>query len=214
MTEQIRDTLIFNDDKYEPFLYDGGEPLFVPELHGLSPKWTSTACYRGYQATYEVIYNRIYLIELYVNLFDLDLNMKIKGEKKGPMIHYSEPEFTEGFLSEFNNHYELRYPLDFTGSLLVGQKSGLYPYVCDDAYVKEYEEEIGSIFTWPCESLYRLHFKDGKLMRCEDMHEKNAPYREQIKKLMAEEGQRRIDALEQSREKGRDIFSDDDDVPF
>lgn len=63
MTAQIPDTIIYEGDKYELIGMAGGD-LISPEQFGMEPEMISTACYRGYYATYELTDEGLYLREL------------------------------------------------------------------------------------------------------------------------------------------------------
>ena len=45
-----------------------GNGLFVPGAFGLTPVWMSTACYRGYQCTYEVADAMLLIRELQIQI--------------------------------------------------------------------------------------------------------------------------------------------------
>ena len=45
-----------------------GNGLFVPGAFGLTPVWMSTACYRGYQCTYEVADAMLMIRELQIQI--------------------------------------------------------------------------------------------------------------------------------------------------
>lgn len=60
MTAQISDTFLFNGDTYYLIGINGGS-LASPEQFGMEPEMISTACYRGFYATYELTEKALYL---------------------------------------------------------------------------------------------------------------------------------------------------------
>ena len=62
MTSQITDTFLFKGDEYSLIAMKGGN-LATPEQFGMEASSYSTACYRGYFATYELINNLLFLRE-------------------------------------------------------------------------------------------------------------------------------------------------------
>ena len=60
MTAQICDTFIFKGEGYSLIGIQGGN-LSSPAQFGMVPMMNSTACYRGFYATYELTENGLYL---------------------------------------------------------------------------------------------------------------------------------------------------------
>lgn len=52
MTAQIHDTFVYRGEGYSLIGEKGGD-LFSPTQYGMTPKMISTACWRGFYATYE-----------------------------------------------------------------------------------------------------------------------------------------------------------------
>ena len=63
MTAQISDTVLYQGKEYSIIGLSGGD-LICPEQFGMEPKMMSTACYRGYYATYELTEKALYLRSL------------------------------------------------------------------------------------------------------------------------------------------------------
>lgn len=63
MTAQFTDTFIFRGDQYSLIGIDGGT-LALPEQFGMEPEQFSSACYRGFYATYELTEEALYLREM------------------------------------------------------------------------------------------------------------------------------------------------------
>jgi hypothetical protein len=54
MTAQISDTVLYQNNEYSLIGRDGGD-LVTPEYFGMEAEMISTACYRGFYATYALI---------------------------------------------------------------------------------------------------------------------------------------------------------------
>lgn len=63
MTAQFTDTFIFRGDQYSLIGISGGA-LALPEQFGMEPEQFSSACYRGFYATYELTEEALYFREL------------------------------------------------------------------------------------------------------------------------------------------------------
>ena len=63
MTGQVSDQLIYQGRTFNIAGVDG-MGLFDPKQQGFSPKWGSTACYRGYCCAYQVIEEILYLKQI------------------------------------------------------------------------------------------------------------------------------------------------------
>lgn len=190
MTQQIDDVVHYRGKRFSPYPHGNDGYLFNPRDLGLVASSPHTACYRGFIAQFEIIYNTLYLTDFGIHLLD-----KEGSPIQGPEIHRVAPLFAPESRGEssipkspfrhFNNYYQLRYPLDFTGRLLLGN-SDFYFYnnssICGDAFVREYEEAIGPSWCYLHETLYRVHFKNGKFMKHEDLSELNAGYRAMVEK--------------------------------
>ncbi len=67
MTIQISDKFFFKEEEYAICGVRGGE-LFSPKEHGLEPYSTSSGCWRGFQAFYNIIDNHLVIDNLFINL--------------------------------------------------------------------------------------------------------------------------------------------------
>jgi hypothetical protein len=104
--------------------------LFEPKLLDLKPAGISTACYRGYQATFAVVQSRLVLDTLHLNLFN-------QGEdcdrQEGPIINGVRPTGPSDEDDLFNNHYSgLNYHLEYNGGLLLA-----------DGFIYDHYEHMG-----------------------------------------------------------------------
>jgi hypothetical protein len=116
MTAQIDDKFRYNGSDFSVSGISAGE-LFEPKLLDLKPAGISTACYRGYQATFAVVQSRLVLDTLHLNLFN-------QGEdcdrQEGPIINGVRPTGPSDEDDLFNNHYSgLNYHLEYNGGLLL-----------------------------------------------------------------------------------------------
>ena len=106
MTAQISDTFIFEAEEYSLIGIRGGD-LASPEQFGMEPKMLSTACYRGFFATYEVTREALYLRELTLR------------EKNGNYLPI------EGIQPETGNHratyHGLNVRVSFTGKIRIAK---------------------------------------------------------------------------------------------
>lgn len=66
MTSQISDTFLYKRKEFDLIGHEGGE-LFSPKEIGMEPEMITTACWRGYFATYAIIRSKLVLQELTIH---------------------------------------------------------------------------------------------------------------------------------------------------
>lgn len=222
MILQLRDVVHYEGEPYEPFLATGmHDPLFNPKDFGMEPQWPHEGCSRGFLAKFEINFDRLYLTDLGVHLFD-----NPKQWVRGPTLHHVQPSFIRkwGFkhpdagnvFNDFNNYYAMRYPLNFSGLLLIGDRA---PYefnnssVCGDAFVREYEEAVGPAWCYQYDTLLRLDFREGQLIQREDLSGLNKKYRDMVESEQRRQHRERLkNQSDQPKDNGD--YDLDEEPPF
>lgn len=166
MTAQFPDRFRYRDHLYD-LVGISEDTLFDPSTLGLKPVGNCTACYRGYVAVFALSGHQLVLDELHVNLED-------PGETppgtRGPVIHGVKPVGKKEFLDLFNNHYiGLKYPLDYTGGLLLGEE-----------FIQELYVHMGFQPAWKYRKVIELIFARGILKAEYDRSEQMAKIRDQF----------------------------------
>ena len=122
-----------------------GEGLFHPEDVGLTPHSSSTACWNGYLAFYEITNDELLLTELLINTKKLkDIN-GIKAEKS----------VTSSFSHQFTN---LNFKIPFTGKLLIGND-----------FIQSMYVHMGFQRPITYAKVVELKLMDGNLLESEDI---------------------------------------------
>ena len=103
VTSQITDTFIFMGDEYE-LIGIAGASLVSPEQFGMVPEMLSTACYRGFYATYELT-DEVLLLRKLTLCEKSDNYLPIDGV---------EPEKNEEYRATYRN---LGVIVPFTGKI-------------------------------------------------------------------------------------------------
>jgi len=103
VTSQITDTFIFMGDEYE-LIGIAGASLVSPEQFGMVPEMLSTACYRGFYATYELT-DEVLLLRKLTLCEKSDNYLPIDGV---------EPEKNEEYQATYRN---LGVIVPFTGKI-------------------------------------------------------------------------------------------------
>lgn len=163
MTTQVPDTVRIEGREWE-LCAQSHYPLFDPRAHGLNPTPSSTACYRGWLAEYEVI-DRLTLRELAL-LHEADRATQTQGSP-GPPINGVAPVAADRDLG-FNCLYrDLGLLLDYTGGLLVA-----------DGFRIDLWRAASHRPIWAFEHLKELLFTRGLLCAAQDMSHIAATLRE------------------------------------
>jgi|GEM_PF-4240449 len=119
MTAQINDTFRYRKKEYSVAGISEDE-LFEPSVLSLKPASTCTACWRGYQAVFNLSGSRLVLDALHVNLLKPGKGYE---REEGPLINGVKPGEPRGEHDWFNNHYEgLDYHLEYTGGLFLADE--------------------------------------------------------------------------------------------
>lgn len=85
MTAQRADVFFFEDEEYSLIGMTDGD-LFLPDDYDMEPQMISTACYRGFYATYELTKDAFYLKELTIR--DQNDNYPIIGGVFPTLTYY------------------------------------------------------------------------------------------------------------------------------
>jgi hypothetical protein len=201
VTQQIRDVVVYDGKGLTPYFPEDEPDAFVPSLYGINPArgTCSTACWRAYRIIYKIKENQLFLKDFYACLY-----RDGKGYE-GPRLNKESPRYAPDgerrFDLNFNNHYSLNFPLDYTGSMVIGQGLSMNPLLPDSLTADFFREYIGAIGSrWCHEDKYvqRFRFEKGRVVQHEDLSELNARYREEIN---AKQKGRQNDLMEQLREK-------------
>ncbi len=185
MTYQIRNALVYEDEKWrieERF----GDKLFIPEDFGLHVTGAaSTACWNGYHCIYSVLNGVLFLTKLEINVdkrnapllnsqepvryeaphFIEDMLVWDKTTKQIVFIDDSHPETNCDFI-----YSNVNLPLSFTGGLIVGKGRTNIP------------SSIGPELVWQYEHIRELIFDQGRLTETYDRSDAVAHVREEIAK--------------------------------
>jgi len=150
LTAQIPDRVIFRDEEYELIGLAGGE-LFNPVQFGMEPAMISTACYRGFYATYELTGDVLYLQQVTLR------------EKHGkyPPIQGIEAE-CDPFRGEIlqGTYHSLDFPMPFSGKLRLAKD-----------FIEELYVHMGFQDATAFRTVYDLTLEAGKLVEVEDRSE-------------------------------------------
>ena len=143
LTAQIPDSFFYNDGEYS-IVGISGEGLIYPDEYDLKLQAASTACWRGYVYTYEIVDSKLMLKEMLCRLQEESefLNKKpIKSEK-----HF------------FSYKYELDFPIKFTGSFLIARD-----------FIQEMYVHMGFQRPMSFREVIKLEFDEGKLVSKNDI---------------------------------------------
>ena len=144
MTGQISDTLWYLKEEYK-ITGVKGEGLFHPEDVGLTPYSTSTACWRGYVASYKIVGKELQLMGLLINTKEQGEINGIKAEKT------SRGHFTYEFP-------KLKVKIPFSGGILIGKN-----------FIQSMYVHMGFQKPITYEKVIELKFSNGNLLKSEDI---------------------------------------------
>ena len=143
MTAQFNDLFHYQEKDFSIAGISAGE-FFRPADFGLFPIPASTACWRGYVATFAIFESHLVLDALSVNL----------QEKQAPTIHGILPSEPTRGLRLFNNVYTgLKYHIPYTGGLLLGHD-----------FISELYVHMGFHPAWKYKEVFELTFENGRLV--------------------------------------------------
>ena len=166
MTAQINDVFKYDNKDYVIAGISEGS-LFEPSQLNLNPVGTCTACWRGYQVIFAVSEKQLIVDTLHVNHSSKGTGMKLQ---KGPVINGVTPTGSTEKYDMFSQHYVgLKYPLDYTGGLLLasGFISSLYVH-------------MGFHPAWKYKSVIELVFSKGILEKEFDRSGRVAEVRQKV----------------------------------
>jgi len=119
MTAQADDRFFYNDYEYWISAVQYPQAFFDIRCLGISPIWESTACYRGYKATFSVLEDKLVLKTL-------DTNNGNNGSAKPVVLNGFLPDVVnpnyvnEDFIDfKLWRYRDINLPIPYTGSLLI-----------------------------------------------------------------------------------------------
>ncbi|NHJ33228.1 MAG: hypothetical protein FK732_10215 [Asgard group archaeon] len=157
MTAQMPDQFLYKGESYA-LIGLKGSSLFNPEDYGVYPVMASTACYRGFVATYNITDKHITLSSFVLRSQKRKLN-KINGRAAKK----------EKRILSFNFLYEnLDLPIKFTGFILLGKD-----------FINEMYVHMGFQRPISYETVIEFQFKDGEIVTVNDFSELIAKLRKE-----------------------------------
>lgn len=190
MTAQSADIIRYAGEAYQLVGISPADPfeeLFDPKHYGINTYPNSTACRRGYVATYGLRDNRLVLEDLGINVRNPEWEEELKrlrelkqirrttppsrrGPKPqpkpmkpgpcGPSIHGilpMPPSASAACFAFSDNYLNVSLPLPFTGGLLLG-----------DGFIRKLYEHMGFHPAWKFEKVIELVFVAGVLTATHD----------------------------------------------
>lgn len=163
MTAQIPDEYIYDEKEYS--IVAMSEPInFNPKEYGLNPIMLSTDCRRGYQCTYLIKDDNIFLNKLYVSTMGENVDF--------PSINGIKPNVFEA--KKDSGFYHLNYDninkeIEYTGKILLGSEFDFNYYI-----------HMGYQRAWAYNKLIELTFEQGVLLDISDQSEMAEKLRQQI----------------------------------
>jgi hypothetical protein len=183
MTVQISDTLLYDNRAFSITSLSDGK-LFIPKDYGFNPVSFSTACWRGYFGSYEIIENILFLKNLAIGFSNLE---SIKTKRTGqPIFLNKTPEWDEN--RGYFTYKDLNLNISFTGGILLG-----YEYL--DIYgmrsFRYFSKELNALVFLPpqiyeYEIVYEAKFEGSKLVSIDS---KSTEMEKLRKKLHSSENQ-------------------------
>jgi hypothetical protein len=157
MTAQISDTFLFKGDEYSVIGMKGGD-LASPKQFGMEPEMISTACYRGFYATYELTEESLYLKELTLR------------EKNG---NYLPIEGSEPAKEDYQATYHgLSVVIPFTGKIRLAKD-----------FIEELYIHMGYQKPTAFKTVLDITLKDGRVVEIKDrsweMEQKHGAFKKQ-----------------------------------
>ena len=173
------------------------DELFDPEKYGIRTFSNTTACWRGYVATYGLREGRLVLEELAINVRDPEWEKEIRrltllkeirrhlpphrrGPKPqprpmkagpcGPAINGvlpAPPADPQACFTFSDNYHNVGLPLAFTGGLLLGR-----------GFIRRHYEHMGFQAPWKFEKVTELIFTGGVLTSAHDRSSEMATIRD------------------------------------
>lgn len=153
MTAQAHDLFLYRDHSYTLVGISEERPPFDPAEAGISVVMHSTACYRGFIATFALDDERLVLKNLLANTLDKNAapvpGRPLNGvTPAGPKEKYDFP----------SSYSDVNLPLAYTGGLLIG-----------DGFIEELYVHMGFHPAWKFRTVHELLFKEGRLTGSKDV---------------------------------------------
>jgi hypothetical protein len=181
MTAQISDVVVY---RAKPHSVAGinGSGLFDPAEHGIRPIAISTACWRGYHCTYDVVGNTLLLRQVNIGLGDEDRALAERGE--GPKLFGQAPrrytvhghsldlgtgEVKTSWESDDFLYSGLLEVVPFSGGLLLGA-----------AFLWDLYVHMGFHPAWKFREVHELIFERGRVVKAADRSAEMAEFRERL----------------------------------
>ena len=167
MTAQISDTFRYRK-KARSLAGLNGSGLFDPAQYGITPVMISTACWRGFNCTYEVQDGGLFLTQVHLGLSEEDQAKAARGD--GPKLFGKIPKQhmvrrrPRDFMVD-----DIREPVPFTGGLLLG-----------DDFIMDLYVHMGFHPAYKFRVVHELLFDSGRLTEENDRSARMAEYREII----------------------------------
>lgn len=200
MTAQAWDIVIYKGEDFALCSFSGGEP-FHPQVYGFRPFGTSTACWRGYICTYEVVSDRLALLSLDIShdetirekerwaafdaaIFsgDMDALAAIMRDPKPEQPALALNGVKPQILKESMNGWmldDVHLPLAYSGCLLLGKD-----------FDSSLAVNMGFPPPWMFAHVYELEFESGLLVREADLSDEMAVVREREREDMPQRSRR------------------------
>ena len=147
MTGQRPDLFFYKDEDYSLVGLDGGE-LFHPLMYGMETKAPSTACWRGFVATYSCLDSKLVL---------KDAVIYTDTPKKLNNVSPKNDSEEDSFSYEYEN---VNLELSFTGRILIARD-----------FIQERYVHMGFQSPSSFREVHELVFKDGLLIEAKDVSE-------------------------------------------
>lgn len=150
MTGQIPDEFLFQGERYA-ITGINGPTLFNPFDYGIRTRSASTACWRGFQAFYTILNNKLVIENLFLNSKE---EKRINGIKPKKKTDFSADEEAP-FFGDFTYYYlKLNLELNFTGSLLIAKE-----------FINSMYVHMGFQRPIAYRTVYELTFENGQLVK-------------------------------------------------
>lgn len=159
MSSQIKDKFIYKRTEYTISVIESPETFIdINSLLGFGPRKFSTACYRGYVATYALYKNKLILKKLYTNNGN-NIDNKI------PAINNKLPKISirEGLIDEFKStlrdftYENINLKIQYTGSIIITK-----------GFIMERYVHMGFQSPLSYKTVMQLTFNNGLLISTKD----------------------------------------------
>jgi len=164
MTAQIPDTLLLPGQ--ELFIVGvNGNGLFEPLAYGMQPFPRITSCWRGYVCAYKILYSKLLLNDLRVNL-----------NREGPSVNNLRPVFS-GEETFDNIYHQLHLHIDFSGGILAA-----------GGFIQQLYVHMGFHPAWKYRNVFELILSHGRVIETRDVSEQMEQIRSEMVKAPLEPG--------------------------